>query len=1069
MPLSLSKLKGMLCIPESSDKYSKDVGFKPAKGSQPDKTPVVEERPRTSDSSSSASTSETKRSDQILDVLKTFNLKNLRTVKDVALQQIDGEPIDDKTYLMERIIQLVADLPISSRTSATLTNAFLNQLWTDLKHPPQSYLGADYIYRKADGTNNNILWPHLGAAGQPYARTVRPRLMQPVARPDPGVIFDSLLARKQFRPHPNKISSVLFYVASIIIHDIFHTNHDDYSISDTSSYLDLAPLYGNSVKDQEAIRTMQGGKLKPDCFSDVRILGFPPGVGVLLIMFNRFHNHIAENLARIDENGRFSRILNPQGKPKPPNADKLYDEALFQTARLITTGLYINIILKDYVRTILNLNRVDSLWNLDPRSEEGNAIFGHKIPEATGNSVSAEFNLVYRWHSCVSERDEQWTKEAYTKLFGHQSSLSMGQFLGALNDWAKKLSPDPARREFAGLQRRPDHKYPDEELAAIWTASVSDVAGSYGALHVPEILKNVEVLGIIQSRSWNLASLNEFREYFKLEPHKTFEDINPDPFVVDQLRRLYGHPDNVEIYPGVVIEAAKEPKLPGSGLCTNFTTSRAILSDAVALVRGDRFYTIDYTPANLTNWGFKQADYDLAINNGCVFYKLVLTALPNSYRQDSVYAHYPLVIPEENKAIMTKLKKADLYSFDKPDNLPAAVAVSSSSACRTVVGSTSGFRSSWDMQLFSSGQELQHHREKGLIVAHKLLQTEGLQAAADAFYKDVITALVRKSAYQLAGCRQVDVVRDVFNVAHAQFAANLFLLPLGGKGKSHDKYDEHDLIALLSAIYGCANVKQPDRRFTLIKKKRKAILQLAGRLQAEVSNGIKGNFSLHSHSPVQLRSLAAQATQEASKTGLSPADIVWTQLLPLAAWVFVNQSRVFAEVLDHILGARDRKPSIEELKRMLDQEGPLSSKAETYFREICRGRPATPIFREATSSQIVIDGGKQLQVSAGQRILCDTDKAAVHCDSTTLSDAGPGQSQDPQASSGDEVSLGARLSLASLGSTMSVLCGLEGLTRAVGPTGQLRQLNEGDVVNYLNVEESMVQPYPAALTIKWQG
>ncbi|OAP58172.1 hypothetical protein AYL99_07262 [Fonsecaea erecta] len=1068
MPLSFSKLKGMLCIPESSESNSKDVGNKSARESQPDKTPVVQERPRTSDSSSSRSTSETRRSDRILDVLKTFDLRNLRTIKDVALQQIDGEPIDDKTYLMERIIQLVADLPISSRTSATLTNAFLNQLWTDLKHPPQSYLGADYIYRKADGTNNNILWPHLGAAKQPYARTVRPRLMQPVARPDPGVIFDSLLARKKFRPHPNKISSVLFYVASIIIHDIFHTNHDDYSISDTSSYLDLAPLYGNSEKEQEGVRTMCEGKLKPDCFSDMRILGFPPGVGVLLIMFNRFHNHVAENLARIDENGRFSRILNPQGKPRPPNAEKLYDEALFQTAKLITTGLYVNIILKDYVRTILNLNRVDSLWNLDPRSEEGNAIFGHKIPEATGNSVSAEFNLVYRWHSCVSERDEQWTKEAYTKLFGHQSSLSMGQFLGALNEWAKKLSPDPLKRDFAGLRRQPDDKYPDEELADIWTASVSDVAGSYGAVHVPEVLKNVEVLGIIQSRSWNLASLNEFREYFKLEPHKKFEDINPDPFIAEQLRRLYGHPDNVEIYPGIVVEAAKEPKLPGSGLCTNFTTSRAILSDAVALVRGDRFYTIDYTPANLTNWGFKQADYDLAINSGCVFYKLVLTALPNSYRQNSVYAHYPLVVPDENKAILTKLKKADLYDFDKPTNLPATRAVRSAEACRTVTGSESGFRSPWNVQLFS-GPVLQQNPGRESIVAHKLLQSEGLPAAAEIFYKDVITILLQTNEYQLAGCHQVDIVRDVLNIAHAQFAANLFLLPLQARGKSHEKFDEQDVISLLSAIYGCAHVEHPARRFAIVKKKQKAILQLAARLQEDVGNGIKGNFSLHSHSPVELRSLGAQVLQEVSKSGLSPTDIVWSQLLPLAAWVFVNQSRVFAEVLDNVLGQNDKKMDIGELKQMLEQEGSSSTKVQSYFREICRLQPSTPIFREATSPQTVIDGSEQIHVSAGQRILCDTDRTAANRDSTGLSGAGPSQSEDPLTPFGAEVSLGARLSLATLGSTMSVLCGLKKLGRAVGPTGQLRRLTEGDVVNYLNVEESMVQSYPASLTIKWEG
>jgi hypothetical protein len=65
----------------------------------------------------------------------------------------------------------------------------------------------------------------------------------------------------------------------------------------TSSYLDLAPLYGSNWDEQKEIRTFKDGKIKPDCFSEKRLLGFPPGVGVLLIMFNRFHNFIVTNLA----------------------------------------------------------------------------------------------------------------------------------------------------------------------------------------------------------------------------------------------------------------------------------------------------------------------------------------------------------------------------------------------------------------------------------------------------------------------------------------------------------------------------------------------------------------------------------------------------------------------------------------------------------------------------------------------------------------------------------------------------------------------------------------------------
>lgn len=575
-----SKLKNFLSTSCSPRSGSDPPAIEPTEEQPPEQSTKEAEPNGHGPQSSGSSNSDS--SDGILKELRALNLKNIGTLKDVALAGIDGEPINDKTYLMERIVQLAAGLPVSSRSSATLTNAFLNQLWTDLQHPPHSYLGKDFLFRQADGSNNNIMWPNVGAAGQPYARSVQPRQMQPVARPDPGVVFDAIMARKQFTPHPSKISSVLFYLASIIIHDIFHTSHEDFSISETSSYLDLAPLYGSSEDEQKAVRTLRDGKLKPDCFSDSRILGFPPGVGVLLIMFNRFHNHVVENLAKIDENGRFSRIRNPPGRPPPADADALYDEALFQTGRLVTTGLYVNIILKDYVRTILNLNRVDSLWNLDPRSEEGKALFGHKIPEATGNSVSAEFNLVYRWHSCISQRDEQWTQDAYKALFGEQQHATLSDFLMALRKWAAQLPSDPQKRPFANLERIPElgQKYSDESLAEIWTASVKDVAGRFGANHVPEILRDVEILGIIQARSWNLASLNEFRSYFKLQPYKKFEDINPDPAVVEQLRNLYGDPDHVEIYPGILVESTKEPKFPGSGLCTTFTISRAVLSDA---------------------------------------------------------------------------------------------------------------------------------------------------------------------------------------------------------------------------------------------------------------------------------------------------------------------------------------------------------------------------------------------------------------------------------------------------------------------------------------------------------
>src|SRR2546430_5306717 len=105
-------------------------------------------------------------------------------------------------------------------------------------------------------------------------------------------------------------------------------------------------------------------------------------------------------------------------------------------------------------------------------------------------------------------------------------------------------------------------------------------------------MKAVEILGIEQSRKWKVATLNEFRKFFSLKPYTKFSEINSDPSVARSLETLYTHPDHVELYPGLIAEDAKQVRIPGSGLCPGYTISSTILSDAVTLVRGDRFYTI---------------------------------------------------------------------------------------------------------------------------------------------------------------------------------------------------------------------------------------------------------------------------------------------------------------------------------------------------------------------------------------------------------------------------------------------------------------------------------------------
>ena len=74
-------------------------------------------------------------------------------------------------------------------------------------------------------------------------------------------------------------------------HSVFRTSHENVNINETSSYVDLAPLYGNNEKRLNEIRVHDGrGLILPDTFAEDRLMLLPPAVCVLLVLFSRNHN-----------------------------------------------------------------------------------------------------------------------------------------------------------------------------------------------------------------------------------------------------------------------------------------------------------------------------------------------------------------------------------------------------------------------------------------------------------------------------------------------------------------------------------------------------------------------------------------------------------------------------------------------------------------------------------------------------------------------------------------------------------------------------------------------------------
>ena len=897
-----------------------------------------------------------------------LGLKSLKTLVKVEKDAALHEEVDDRDYLMEDLIAAaikIAGEPIGDR----ITDSFLTTLYDDLQHPPEMYLGEKFKYRSADGSNNSFLHPELGKAGQPYARTVKPASLQPACLPDPSVVFDSVLLRKQATPHPNQISSVLFYLASIIIHDIFRTNHRDFGISDTSSYLDLAPLYGSNETEQSRVRTFQNGMLKPDCFAEVRLLSFPPGVGVLLIMFNRFHNHVAEHLVSINENGRFDKP-SPQNRKTPEQ----YENDIFQTARLVTCGLYINIVLIDYVRTILNLNLTDSNWQLNPRLE-----YPGGPPLGAGNQVSAEFNLVYRWHAAISDRDDKWSQDLFSELFAGRKAEDVPQreFLGKLMALETELTAlDPPQRPFAKLNRQPDGTFKDEDLTEIMMSSVDDCANAFGPQQVPAVMKAVEVLGIQQARSWNLATLNEFRKHFLLKPHDSFSSITRNQEVAEQLKHLYGHPDNVELYPGLVVEDAKEPRFPGSGLCPSYTTSRAVLSDAVALVRGDRFYTTSYHPKLLTNWGYAEADYNLEVDNGCCFYKLFLRAFPDHFNQDSLHIHYPLTVSSKMTEVMVKLSKEDRYDFSAPKGVTQPEVVSTYAGVKKILADRVTFHRTLKAALTLLDDKARPRPREVNDISKVLdgivLNDADFPGRVRVFFENETAEMLARRSYRLANFREIDLIRNVTSMVPVHFCAEFLSLPLKTEANPKGIVTEDELRDLLDVVQICMLDFDPVQSVVLKSKSHNAMLKLKQAYVKELNHvGEHWCFSpthlsfLHKkESP--LRSAGLKLITSILKAELSIHD-TFAIIMILGSSMAVRQSATLVEAIDFMFkNDTERVPEMQRLAQSnnIDSNELLSR----YIMELARLSSSSIAYR-ATAAEYVVTGEKHrehIELKAGE-------------------------------------------------------------------------------------------------------
>ena len=102
---------------------------------------------------------------------------------------------------------------------------------------------------------------------------------------------------------------------------------------------------------------------------------------------------------------------------------------------------------------------------------------------------------------------------------------------------------------------------------------------------------------VLRIRERGVPRYNEFRRRFHLKPAETFEELTPNAEWAEQLRRVYGDVERVDLMIGLYAE----PLPKGFGFSD--TAFRVFILMASRRLKSDRFFTRDYTAKTYTQEG----------------------------------------------------------------------------------------------------------------------------------------------------------------------------------------------------------------------------------------------------------------------------------------------------------------------------------------------------------------------------------------------------------------------------------------------------------------------------------
>ncbi|KDN41575.1 hypothetical protein RSAG8_07376, partial [Rhizoctonia solani AG-8 WAC10335] len=447
----------------------------------------------------------------------------------------------------------------------------------------------------------------------------------------------------------------------------------------------------------------------------------------------------------------------------------------------------------------------------------------------------------------------------------------------------------------------------------------------------PEVLRIIEIMGMEQARKWGVCTMNEFRKYLGLKTFGTFEEWNSNPVIATAAKKLYRHIDNLELYPGLHAEECMRLG-PGSGLCAGYTITRAILADAIALVRGDRFFTTDFTPERLTSWGFQDVKRDP--NNGALgayLPKLLMRTFPRHYTYNSAYSLFPFFTPETTKQNLTKLKLADQYDFARPRETPIPKPLNNFTAIKYVSNEITKYKVPYgpDMRYITFGRamflaydEEPVHNNDRIMGMHALYPSNEVVKGHADYYDKKIRELIGCKSYKFDNIPGTFVdILEVINCTCIHWAAdNLCGITMKYEKNPYGEMGDVDLYWKSTVLFEFVLRNSDPHLGWKLRKDAKTIAD-------EINSKIKANFERLQTPPIAGPIfLGLKAAVESATGQKRPSDTFHKALLAskkpindlvaMICGMLVGSTVNFAQATSHMVDfymddARKKEPAVE--------------------------------------------------------------------------------------------------------------------------------------------------------------